>query len=172
MADIRTPRSVKGAQSLCERFAAAEAQIEAIENARNEQIAAANALADKHLDPLIAERDRITGKLKPWWAEAGEALCEKDRKSIELGGCIIGTATGKASLDVPEKNAATLAKDALGKTKWGRELLRTTIGFDKRAIAKAIEGAKRQDLIDLGFNVVPAPELFVLKRAEQQRTRT
>lgn len=171
MGGIRTPRSVKGAQALCERFAEIEAECEAAENARNEAIARANAAADALIEPLLAERGQIAEKLEPWWQADGETLTEGKRKTIELGGCTIGTATGKASLDVPAKAAADEARAALGRTKWGKELLRVTVGFDKRALAKAMEGDRADELGRLGFVLVPAPELFVLKRAEQQGTR-
>ena len=171
MGGIRTPRSVTGAQTLCERFAAIEASVDLIEAERAETIAKANATADAQIEPLIAEREQIREKLEPWWAKDGGALVKKDQKSIELGGCTIGTATGKEALDVPVRKDADAAKAELGGTKWGKSLLRTTVSFDKRAIAKAMADRHGEALRALGFAIVPAPETFVLKRAEQRGTR-
>tara|TARA_B100001057_G_scaffold248736_1_gene248954 strand:+ start:7 stop:528 length:522 start_codon:yes stop_codon:yes gene_type:complete len=169
MGGIRTPRSVKGAQALCERYAEIEDCIALAEADRNAAIAAANTLADGIQEPLIAERAQIAEKLEPWWNASSEELTEGKRKSIELGGCLVGTVAGKVSLEVPKDQKA--AKEALGKTKWGKTLLRTTVSLDKRAIAKALDGRNGGALKELGFAEVPGEDTFFVKRAEQGGTR-
>ena len=170
MGGIRTPKSVKGALPLCERFAQIETAIAAVEQIRNSLIAKANQAADKELEPLLAEREQLREKLAPWWRSAADELTEGKRKSIELGGCIIGTATGKESLGMPAEQAE--AKTALAKTRWGKLLLKVTTSFDKRAITKALGGSQAEKLKALGFAIVPGDEEFVLRRAEQEGTRT
>ena len=63
MGGIRTPRSIKGAQPLCERFAVIQGEIAAIENDRNAAIVAANKTADAALEPLVAESEQLREKL-------------------------------------------------------------------------------------------------------------
>lgn len=170
MGGIRTPRSVKGAQPLCERFAVIQGEIAAIENDRNAAIAAANKTADAALEPLIAESEQLREKLEPWWRASAEELTQGRRKSIELGGAVIGTRAGQPSLAVPKDGEP--AKAALRKTRWGKDLLKLTVTFDKRAIAKALTGSNGPKLKALGFHTVAGTEDFVLERAEQEGTRT
>ncbi|MDG6079766.1 hypothetical protein E3U23_11255 [Erythrobacter litoralis] len=170
MGGIRTPRSVKGAQPLCERYAEIEDAIARIENDRNAAIAKVDIDADGKLEPLLAEKVQLRDKLEPWWRADGAALTEGKRKSIELGGCMIGTRSGKESLGLPKDENA--AKSGLGKARWGKALLKTTVSFDKRAIAKALAGRNAAALKDMGFSLVPGAEDFVLERVTQEGTRT
>lgn len=166
MGGVRTPRSVKGAQALCERFAVIEGEIALIEGLRNACIASANAEADAGLEPLLAERAQIAEKLEPWWRAEGPSLVKGKRKSIELGGCLIGTRLGKSSLVVPDDLKAAMA--GLGKA-----YLRVTTSLDRVAIGKALAqpGAKARALLDKGFALREAEEAFVLERIEQEGTR-
>ena len=170
MGGIRTPRSVKGAQPLCERYAEIEDAIARAENDRNAAIAKIDAEADQALEPLLAEKAQLREKLEPWWRADGAALTEGKRKTIELGGCMIGTRSGKESLGMPKDQAA--AKAGLGKSRWGKDLLKTVISFDKRAIAKALTGRNAEALGEMGFSIVPGSEDFVLERVTQEGTRT
>lgn len=169
MGGIRTPRSAKGAQALCERFATIEGEVEDIENTRNAAIAAANALADAQLEPLIAEREQITEKLEPWWTKEGPAMTAGKRKSIEHGGCLIGTRTGKEKLGYAGKPAELVA--LMKDKRWARELLRVSTSLDAKAITAALDGRHGTKLKELGFVIVPGEETFFVQRAEQQGTR-
>ena len=83
---------------------------------------------------------------------------------------MIGTRSGKESLGMPKDQAA--AKAGLGKSRWGKDLLKTVISFDKRAIAKALTGRNAEALGEMGFSIVPGSEDFVLERVTQEGTRT
>ena len=91
MGAIRKPQSQAAAQRLLELYAELDGRIAGMEEARDAAIAKANAVVDKDMAPLIAERDKIAEKLEPWWDEAADELTKGKRKSIELGGCEIGT---------------------------------------------------------------------------------
>lgn len=175
MADpVRTPRSTEAATRLLEQFAGLEAQIAAIETERQAAIATVNGRADTAANDLIGRRDAIQAKLEPWWAKAGQALTAKipggKRKSIELGGCLIGTRASKASLAI-----AGNASDLIGKlqglrSSWARRLLRTTVTLDKRAILAELDGKNAETLETMGF-ARNAPEAqFFVQRAEQTGT--
>ncbi|MEM6907187.1 MAG: host-nuclease inhibitor Gam family protein [Pseudomonadota bacterium] len=166
---IRKPRSVPEAQRLLERFAKCDAEIAAIEEARDVAISAANAQVDRDLAPLLKERTAIVVKLEPWWAEAAAGLTKGKRKTIELGGCIIGTREGKASLQVIGK-AANLAQ-RLAELDWANDLVRTTVSLDKPAVMKALEGEDKAALEALGLSRVAGEVTFFVKRTLQGGTQ-
>lgn len=168
MTAIRTPRSVAAATTLAERFAAIEGELVQVEAARNEAIAEANAEADKLAEPMIAERDAIREKLAAWWPTVSGALTQGKRKIVELGGCMIGSKLGKASLVVAADEMVVVA--ALQRRKWAGPLLRTRVSLDKNAILMSLDGVYKRDLRHLGFSRSEPGEEFVLKRTEQGGT--
>ena len=111
MADaaIRAPRSLTEAQRLCEQYAQLDGEIAAIEEARDVAIAAANAEVDKDLIPLVARRAAIVEKLSPWWAVNAVTLTQGKRKSAELGGCVLKTQAGRASVQLRREADAIIA---------------------------------------------------------------
>lgn len=172
MAAIRQPRSVEAATALAERFVELEGQIETIEAGRQDSIAQVNARADTAANALIAERDKIRDKLQPWWSKAGADLLatfsKGRRKTIELGGAIIGTRAGASSLAI-----AGPAKDVvkqLAKSAWGRKLTRISIALDRSAIMRELKGKRADELKVMGLSIDDGEEQFVLKRAEQTGT--
>lgn len=169
MTSIRQPRSVEAATALCERYAELDGQIAEIEKGRQADIAAINANADRAANDLIAQRDTIAAKLEPWWATAAEKLTRGKRKSIELGGCMIGTRIGKESLGVTGERIKIIA--ALKRLRWAKPLLRVTTSLDAKAIAKALGGKRAGELEELGLAKVPGKEAFFVERVEQAGTR-
>lgn len=167
---INEPRSLAQATALCERFAVLEGEIGLIEQTRSAAIAAANAHADAEAGPLIAERDAIAAKLGLWWAKKGAALCDDKRKSIELGGCVIGTRMGRDSLAVEEdeKKVATI----LAAQDWAKPLLRFSVSLDKPAILKSLDGIYKVQLARLGLRRRPGGENFFITRTEQAGVRS
>lgn len=165
---IRKPNSVKSAERLCELYAENASQIEVIDAVRASSIADANAVADRALVPLVKERDAIAAKLEPWWDEAKDELTAGKRKSVELGGCKIGTRTGKESLGIAGKVDDIVKK--LKARRWAHALLRTVTSLDKAAALKALEGKRGDDLTALGLSAVPGDESFVLERVKQNGT--
>lgn len=170
MTSIRAPRSVNSATMLCERFADLEGQISYHEHKRNATIAQANADADCNIEPLLAERNAIAARIEAWWPTAAAKLTEGQRKSIELGGCIIGTRMGRESLGIRGDEAKVLAK--LEQADWARGLVRTRVSIDKTAVFKALGGEHADALKSMGFRKQPASETFYMQRAEQEGTVT
>lgn len=166
---IRAPRSTKAAQELAERFAEIDGLIAVIEERRNAEIAAANKQADEDQLGLIRARDAITAKLEAWWPGAAEALTKGERKSIELGGCMIGTVSQRDSLGVDGDEKAIVA--ALEKHDWAEPLLKVKTTLDKVAILKSIDGAYKVQLRKLGLSRKEGVDAFFIKRTEQGGTR-
>lgn len=169
MSAIRQPRSIKAATALLERFAELDGQIEQIETERQDAIAAINARADTAANDLIAERDKIAEKLEPWWGESAAELTEGKRKSIELGGCMIGSRTGRAKLTVEGAEKDVVA--ALGGLRWAKLFLRVKTSLDRTALLKAVDGKHRVALAELGIARGEGQETFFVERAEQGGTR-
>ena len=157
---IRTPRSTRAATELCERFAGLSGAIEAIEDARY----------DPELTPLVAERDLIAERLEPWWATAAAELTQGKRKSIELGGCLVGTRTARTALAVAGEEVDVI--DLLSALRWAKPFLRTKISLDRTAILKAIDGPRSAVFAELGLSARAGEDVFFVTRAEQGGTVT
>lgn len=169
MASIKTPGTLKAATALLERFAQVQDRITVIESERNKAIAAANAEADARANDLITERNAIAGAIEPWFLSKGKKLLDSKRKSIELGGCMIGTRSGRDTLGINGDEKAIVK--VLEKRVWAKELLVTTTRIDKAAVFKSIDGAYRKQLAAMGFSKVDGAETFFVLRAEQSGTR-
>ena len=165
---MRAIGSIKAATAAAERFAVLESQIDGIEAERNTTIADANAVADKAAEPLLTERDAIREKLAAWWPTAADALTLGKRKSIELGGCTIGTRAQRVSLAVAGDAKAIALK--LAKRPWAKPLVRVKYEIDRPAVLKAIDGPHKRKLVKLGFGKDEPADAFVLERAEQSGT--
>lgn len=170
MTKLRVTASAEDATVLLERYAQLGVEAQLVEASRADGIAAANTAADQVLLPIVKEQDEIRAQLEPWWKRNGAELRGK-RKSIELGGCVIGTKAGTASLQFAggDDKAAALALAALA---WAKKLLRRTPTLDKAAIAEALKGRRGDELRALGFSVPEAVDTFVLKPAKQDGTVT
>ena len=168
MDPIREPRTVDQATDLAKEFADLDRQVAEIEADRTASIADVNSRCDRASNELIRRREAAAGKLQAWWTKAGPKLTEGKRKSIELGGCMIGSRAGAVSLGTPENEKAVLAQ--MLKLRWAKNLLRVAVGFDKKAILKVLEGKRSAELAELGFKKNEAPDTFVLERVEQGGT--
>jgi phage host-nuclease inhibitor protein Gam len=167
---IRKPRSVSEAQRLCERFAAIDTEIAAIEEARDAAIAAANAEVDKDLAPLLVQRDAIKAKLDPWWADNAAALTKGKRKSAELGGVVLGTRTGSGKVTVAGAIDAVIAALRANRT-LGRLFVRPKFELDKPEIRKGLTGKHAAALKALGIGYEPGTETFFIERTGQAGTQ-
>lgn len=168
---IRQPRSIKAATALCERYAALDGMIAEIEGKRQEQIAAVNARADTAANDLISQRATIAEKIEPWWAEQGAELLlatGSKRKSIELGGCIVGSRSGRSSLTIAGKEEDVVA--VLSGLRWAKPLLRVKTTLDRAVAMKAAGGKHRVALAELGIGRKTGQETFYIERAEQTGT--
>ena len=168
MSAIRTPRTLKAATALLERFAEIDGQVAAIEADRNAAIAVANAAADALANPLLTDLEAIHEKLEPWWNDAAAELTKGKRKSIELGGCMIGSRAGRESLQVEGDEKAIVA--SLEKREWARPLLSVVVKLDRKAILKSIDGVYKKQLSALGLSRKPGAETFFVARTEQGGT--
>jgi len=118
-----------------QRYAALSAQIEARAARVTAAIAQMKAEADKLDAPLIAEQQAIFLAVKPWWAVAGGTVTEGDRKTAELGGCLLGNRTGNPTLKYPAPEP--VAVKMLLERGW-KGLLRIKAELDKPAIVAAL----------------------------------
>jgi hypothetical protein len=151
---------------LLTRYAELDAQLDARKARVDAAIASLKAQADELDAPAIAEQKQIFLKLKPWWAVSGADIAG-ERKTWELGGCLIGHRTSNPALGhpTPERVAVALLKS---QGWWG--LLRIKTELDKPAIVTAIrmlEHAPPEDnealdwLKAQGFSIVQKEEFFI-----------
>lgn len=165
---IRTPRTTKAATELLERYAANEGAIAEIEARRNAGISAANAQADAAAEPLLQQRAAMAAKLGPWWQAAAAELTGGKRKSIELGGCVIGTRKGRASLEVAADELVTIA--ALNVKRWAKGLLRVKTTLNRAKILDALDGSHAEELLAMGLSRKEGEDVFFVDRVEQPGT--
>ena len=137
---IRQPRTTEQAQALLEEYASLDGQVAEIEENRRACIADVNKRCDTAVHDLVVRRNEIVDKLEPWWAKASEGLTSGKRKSIELGGCVIGSRAGSASLAYDGPGTETLVALKLLKRKWAKGLYRVTVSLNKPAILAALSG--------------------------------
>ena len=165
---VRTPRSIEAAAVLLDRFAGIEQSIAAIENMRSAKLAETNAKADAAIAPLLRERTELEAKLSSWWSTAGPGLTEGKRKSIELGGCMIGSRAGRAGLALECSEKTAIAR--LTPLRWAKPLLRTRTTLDRIAVVKALAGTRGAELKALGFGLSEGAESVYIERVEQAGT--
>lgn len=156
------------------RYAEIAGQIAARDARVTAAIAQLRAEADGLNAPLVAEQEAIFLAIKPWWAVAGATVTDGERKTAELGGCLLGHRIGNPTLKypTPEPNAVRL----LVERGW-KGLLRMKLELDKPAIVAALrwlsqpEQGAGDDDIDLaeargwfataGFKTVQKEEFFI-----------
>ena len=168
---MAAPRSIKAATAKLERYAELDGQIAAVEADRQDAIAAINARCDTAANDLIAERDRIAGEVETWWTKSGHKLLSRftpSRKTMELGGCVLGTRSSPDSLSVAGKAGAIA--EALQATRWGRKFVRTTFALKRRELLDALDGPNAEALAELGLTRQTGAETFQLSRADQDGT--
>jgi hypothetical protein len=166
---LRVNAPVEQATPFLERFGALIAQIALVQAARDERIANANADADRALQPLLDEAATIKLQLEPWWLRMGSTLLTGKRKSVELGGCMIGSKTAKSRLAFAGgDDLAALA--ALKDSRWSKAYIRVTEAVDKVATAAGLTGKHAAGLKELGFSMSPAAEMFILEPVKQSGT--
>ena len=162
------PRTTEAATAMLARHAAIEDQVATINATRDAAIAAANKTADADLLPLLSEITLIQEKLAPWWTKAKDKILSGKRKSIELGGCEIGSRKAKDKLGYAGKHDKPVK--ALTGLRWAKSMLRVTVSIDAAATMKALGGHHGDKLKELGFKKVPGEDEFFVKRAEQKGT--
>ena len=162
----KAPKTIDQATALLDRVAHIDGESAAIEANREAALSATNAVADTLALPLFEERARIVALLEPWWAKAAAALTGGKRKSVALGGCMIGTKAGRAKLThgFANDDAAVAALEA---HRWAKPLLRIKTTLDRVATITALSGTHKAKLAELGFKKDPAVEAFFVERVAQ-----
>lgn len=158
----RAPQTIDAASELLARFVEVDATIAAEEGARNKALAEINAVADAVLVPLVAERKDLFDRLKPWFAASFDDLTGGKRKSIELGGCMIGYRL------TPPKVAFAYGTDkealeALNHFDRWRGLVRMSEALNKPAILSELteEPGEGIPLELIGFEVKQSEDFFL-----------
>ena len=163
MTKIPAPRTVEAATALLDRHAQLSAEIGTIEASRASALAATNAVADNLALPLVDQIVcAIEAALEPWWKKAAAKLTGGTRKSIELGGCVVGTRSGRAKLDFAHGDDSCALATLQGK-RWAKPLIRVVTSIDKAEIAKALKATNAARLTALGFTMKPAAETFFIE---------
>lgn len=131
------PKTTEEAVLLAERFLALDAQIADIKAQADAAIIQIQTARDALKLPVEQDLKKIFADLRDWWAVSGAQLLDKNRKSKEIGGILIGERTTPPALKHPGIKAEDIAQDmlALGLT----ECLRITITVDKPATLRALK---------------------------------
>lgn len=172
----RAPQTIEAATELAATFAALAAELADAEAQREAELAKINAAADAVAVPLKARLKDIVGQLKPWFAANVDELTGGKKKSITLGGCVIGYRIS------PPKVAHTHGTDGaavtvLRGTEYEARTVRVSYALNKPAILELIEAeaegfahgadtvggvaADGETLEALGFTARQAEEFFV-----------
>lgn len=167
-AQHRLPRTTEAATAMLERYALLAGQRADREEVRQAKIAEVNAEADGPIREIVDEMALIAEKIEQWWARAGNKLLTGKRKSIELGGCMIGSVSGRATLAIAGDEEAVIK--ALKGLRWAKLLLQTRTSIVRAVAFKETEGKRKDELARLGITRKEGEETFFLKRAEQGGT--
>lgn len=161
----KAPRTLEQATALLERVAQIDGETGTIEANREAALAATNAVSDTLAIPLRDERAQIVALLEPWWTKAADKLTGGKRKSVALGGCMIGTKAGRPRLAHAFKDEEA-AVVALEQHRWAKPLLRIKTMLDRVATLKALAGTHAAKLGELGFAKEQA-DVFFVERVSQ-----
>lgn len=156
------PETDEAAIAMLEQLATLDADLGVIEANRAAAIAGTNAVGDALALPIITDKAAIVAALEPWWAQAAPRLTKGKRKSIELGGCKIGTksAAEKVEHGFADDKAALAAVVADAKVRAGATTTKRVL--DKAAIAVLLKGktAVGAALKALGFRLGGGTDTF------------
>ena len=158
---MKTPRSLPGAIKLVERFAEIDGQLALVEATRSEAVASANTSADAEAAPLLEELSKISVTLESWWNLVGSSLtCGK--KSMELGGCVIGSRTSRPKL-AHGFESDDKATEALRGTRWVKQTTRVKYSLDRTGTLKLLQlgGKAAVDVASLGFSIEQGERFYV-----------
>ena len=167
----RMPRTVEQATELLDQISRLDGEAASINASRDAAVAATNATADALLVPVLGERTAIAGVIETWWSANGAALLKGKRKTVELGGCIIGTKAAPLALTFGNSDDFDVAVARLREQRWAKPYVRTTHAVDKTATKEALaEGKHAEQLRALGFGTRGGAPAFLLKAVAQAGT--
>lgn len=160
-------QTVEEAIAQLKRYAQLDASIAARKARTEAAIASLKAQTDTLNAPEEAEQKALFLSLKPWWAVAGDTVTGGERKTWELGGCLIGHRTSNPALGYPKPEAA--AVELLFVNGW-HGCLRVKYELDKPVILRGLAGqpfdgedssAAANKLNGWGFHIVQKEEFFI-----------
>jgi O-acetylhomoserine/O-acetylserine sulfhydrylase-like pyridoxal-dependent enzyme len=167
---IAIPKSQAAATQLLEEYADLDSRIALLEEDRSIDIAAANQRADTAAAPMLERCRAIEAQLANWWPHAAANIAG-GRKSVQLGGCIIGTRKSRAKLAHSFENDDK-AVEALRGTRFANHTTKVKYSLDRAATLKLIElgGKTGASIRDLGFSIDVGSDQFFVERVQQDRT--
>lgn len=168
MTKIAKPRTTEAATRLLERYATLAGVVALAETNRSAELARINAVVDLEVQPMLEEQANITAALEPWWAANGNTVAPGTRKSVQLGGCMIGSRQSRAKLGHGFDNDK-LAVAALQTTRFAKHTLKVGYSLDRTATLKLLQvgGKTAAAIAELGFREEPGEETFFIEPVEQ-----
>lgn len=165
----RAPRTVEQATDLIEQVARLDAEAATVAASRDAAIAATNATADALLVPILEQRSVIAGVVQAWWEASGHVLLKGKRKTMQLGGCDIGTKKAPVALTFTNDDFEA-AVTALRAARWAKPYIRVTFAVAKKDTTAALSGKHGEQLRALGFGTRGGSDMFVLAASAQHGT--
>lgn len=165
----RAPKTVEQATVLLEQVARLDAEAATIANGRDTAIANTNAVADALLVPVLQERAAIAGVIQVWWLASGHTLLKGKRKTVQLGGCVIGSKKAPTALTFTGDDFEA-AVTALRAQRWAKPYVRVSYSVAKKDTTAALEGKHGEQLRALGFGTRGGADVFVLDAVTQAGT--
>jgi hypothetical protein len=166
----RAPKNVEQATALLDQVARLDAEAVHINAIRDKAIADSNAVADTLLAPVVERRAAIAKLLEAWWSAEGKALLKGKRKTVELGGCKIGTKAAPLALTFGNSDDFDVALERLREARWAKPYVRVSYAVDKTATKEALTSKHGQQLRELGFGTRGGSDVFVLEAVKQAGT--
>jgi hypothetical protein len=165
MSKTRTPTTVAAATQLLEQYADLTARLDLVESDRAERVANANAWADTAAQPMIDELASLGAALEQWWVNGGNDVAG-GKKSVELGGCLIGLRLSRPKL-AHGFESDDKATDALRSTRWAKQSTKVKYSLDRTGTLKLLQlgGKAAADLVLLGFSIEQGTDSFFVERA-------
>jgi hypothetical protein len=135
MAACPIPKSVAAATKVLEEYADLSARIVALDEDRQRSIAAANQRADVAAEPMLKRQEIILAALESWWPSAALAIAN-GKKSVQLGGCMIGT---RLSRKARARSRTTTKLAALFKTRHFKHATKLKYSLDRTSTLKLLQ---------------------------------
>lgn len=154
-------QSTAEAIAILGRYAQLQASIDARRADAEAKIAEIRAAVDGAIAPDEALLKSLFKQVQPWWTVNADELTQGKRKSIELGGCLIGHRTTTPKLKLAEITEGE-AIESLKEQNFDA-YLRVIEELDKQALIKALgagdEAAAK--LRELGFEIAQKDQFFI-----------
>lgn len=164
------PKSQAAATKLLEEYADLDGRIALVDEDRAKAIALANQRADAAVTPMLERRAAIAASIESWWPGAAPHLAN-GKKSVELGGCILGTKKTRAKL-AHSFDSDDKAVEALLASRFAKHTTKVKHTLDRTATLKLLEigGKTTASIAGMGFSIEPGVDQFFIERVQQDRT--